>query len=365
MVGSRRSSLFKSSINRGRRGYAKMLEHNNMMYVRLLLVASVLVLGFARVGYTQSPFIVRMDPAGSDANDGLTADTPVVTLQRVQQILKSTLADNPRDAEVRIGPGTYRGQSIRWTFTMPEHTITFMPRSGDKVRPVFDGVENRGTWFRLDHSLGQQTGLNFHYIHVKRYATAISLNGNRTAVETCNRGNSIYGCMFSDVGEGSTAAVRLVNSKDNSIVNNHFVNITRSSRYGLLHAIYIAHHSSGNQILRNRFQDCCGDPVRVRDASNNNIVNENTFIRAGIAAAYSQWYCDHRRNDDDNPRNDCSKPTPECPSWNNQFRNNRLLKTCNGERLPAWAFAQDDVDSLCPPPSPGAKRLETSGNRHE
>jgi hypothetical protein len=114
--------------------------------------------------------------------------------------------------------------------------------------------------------------------------------------------------------------------------------------------------SDRNEILRNRFLRSTGDPIRVRDYSNDNTVNDNRFIRIGVDAAYSDWYCDH------DERDDCTKPDPECPSWGNQFRNNELDGTWACDPLPTFHYHQDDSTSGCGPPDELAVRLRTSGN---
>lgn len=198
---------------------------------------------------------------------------------------------------------------------------------------------------------------------MQRYQTAISLNGSRNAAGTSNSHNRIYGCYFHQIGSGfnpalapSTAAVRLVNSDDNEIVNSHFVSIVNATKCGLLHAIYAAHMSDRNQIRGNRFESGCGDPVRLRDFSNDNVIRNNTFKKIGVAAAYTDWYCDHEVN------TACTKPTPECPSWDNQFRDNTLDGDWSCKALGVFKYFQDDTTKGCSPPSAGAKRLYTSGN---
>jgi hypothetical protein len=316
------------------------------------------------------PLVVFMGPNGSDQNDGLTLNTPILTLNRAQDVLRDQLRNHHRSVEIRIGSGTYRNQTVRWTFTMPAHTTTFMPLLDDKNRPVFDGSSTKdATWFRLGHADGQKTNLVFHYIRVENYSTAIDFHGNRDSTQGFNSSNRIFGSYFFNIGKGSTAAVRLVHSKNNEIINNHFVDVLRSGGCGLLHALYLAHMSSRNQILRNRFENSCGDPIRIRDYSNDNIINENNLTRVGVNAAYTDWYCDHDTRpvctSADTPPGCCGKPTPECPSWNNQFRENVLDKNFAGERLRVFRLFQDDEAKGCRKPTPNSERLRTSGNVHK
>ncbi len=311
-------------------------------------------------------FVVWMAADGVDTRDGSTPGKAVLTLKRVQEILK---ASKPKaDVEVRIAPGRYRGQKVNWTFSVPDHTVTLTRHANDSGRPIFDGCVSDqncpgGTWFILSRSDGARTGIVFNYLRVENYQTAISLNGSRDAEAKSNSSNKIFGCYFNRIGnvfnpsvKPSTAAVRLVNSDDNEIINNHFVDIINVTSPGLLHAIYIAHMSDRNQILRNRFENNAGDPIRVRDYSNDNVINNNTFKKVAIDAAYSEWYCDH------DTRNDCTKPTPECPSWGNQFRDNSLNGNYACQKLGTFKYYQDDSTTGCSKPSAQARRLSTSGN---
>jgi len=319
------------------------------------------------------PFKVYVSPTGKDTNDGSTLAKAVLTLTRVQAILQA--AKPGRDVEVRIAPGRYQAQKVTWKYTMPTHKITFMPLNDDKNRPIYDGclVENvtnpgtqcpGGTWFILDHAGGQETNLHFEYIYVERYQTAISLNGDRDQESTSNGSNRVFGCYFKDIGNEfnpalatSTAALRLVNSDDNEIVNNHFVDIVNTTSGALLHAIYAAHMSDRNLIQSNRFERGTGDPVRIRDYSNDNEIRDNRFIKIG-AAAYSDWYCDHEVN------TACTKPAAECPSWRNQFRDNFLDGSWTCDPLTVWKLYQDDTTAGCTKPS-GAARVSTSGNTQQ
>lgn len=314
------------------------------------------------------PFVVWMAPDGADSSDGRTPQTAIQTLTRAHQILKN--AAPTTDVEVRIAPGRYHGQKVVWTFSVPGHTVTLTRHSTEDGRPVFDGCLSAsdcpgGTWFILQRKDGQRTGIVFNYLHVENYQTAISFNGGRDAESQSNGANRIYGCYFNRIGNvfnpalaPSTAAVRLVNSDDNEIANNHFVNIINTTSPGLLHAIYAAHMSDRNKIQRNRFENNAGDPVRLRDFSNDNVISNNRFKRTGIEAAYTEWYCDHAT------RTDCTKPTPECPSWGNQFRDNELNGNYACAALSTFKYFQGDTTAGCARPAPDATRLRTSGNTH-
>ncbi len=315
------------------------------------------------------PLRIYLATSGKDSNDGLTEATSILTLERAHAIL---VAKKPqRDVELRIAPGTYYAQKTVWTFTMPTHEIKLMTLNGDKDRPVFDGCTKPnaapadcpgGTWFTLKHSNGEQTNFHFWYIRVQRYGTAVSFNGNRNQESTSNGGNRIFGCYFDRIGNvfnpalnPSTAAVRLVNSDDNEIANTHFIDVVNTTSGGLIHSLYVAHMSDRNLIRANRFKNNSGDPIRLRDFSNDNQITDNKLIRTG-SAGYSDWYCDHEVN------TACTKVGPECPSWGNQFRDNLLDGDYGCQPLKPFVYYQDETTTGCQPPTPTAKRLSTSGN---
>lgn len=304
-------------------------------------------------------------PGGDDTRAGRDEASALQSIARVEALL---VADPPTcDVEVWIAPGVYREQRVSWRTTDPTIRITF--RASDRERrPIFDGCAasgscTGGTFFSLRHSAGEDTNLHFWYLHVRNYQTAISLNGDRNSEAASNGGNRIFGCYFERIGnvfepglEPSTACVRLVNSDDNEIANNHFVDVINTRSGALIHAIYVAHMSDRNTITGNRFVRSTGDPVRVRDFSNDNVITDNRFVRVGTQAGYTDWYCDH------DARSDCTKPTPECPSWGSQFRDNVLDGTWTCGPLATFHYFQDEATTGCMRPAAEARRLRTSGN---
>lgn len=312
------------------------------------------------------PFRFWLAPDGDDSRTGLTESEAVATLDRAQDLVKSH--GPTTDVEIYIKSGRYRGQSVLWDVVIPGKTITFTRTPDATDRPIFDGCLSDtncpgGTLFRLRVSDGSATGLVFNYIRVENYQTALSFDGNRNSEGQSNGGNRVYGCYFYRIGnvfnpsvDPSTAVVRLVNSDDNVIENNHFHDVINTTQPNRIHAIYAAHMSDRNQIARNRFYNNSGDAVRLRDYSNDNTIVDNTFIKAGQFAGYTEWYCDH------DARDDCTKTSPECPSWGNQFRRNALDGNYQCDALGTFEYFQGDSTTGCSAPSANARRLRTSDN---
>lgn len=319
------------------------------------------------------PFRVYVSTAGSDANDGLTPSTSVLTLARVHGILDAARPD--ADVEVRIAQGTYAGQSVTWTYYHPDHEIAFMPvdYQGGGIgsiagRPVFDG-QGTGALLTLNASGGQATNLSFIYLQIQGYRTyGLLFRGDRNDFGGgWNGGNRVYGCLLTKIGNLANAGdagyggLDLVNSHGNDIRNNHFVNVENaSSSAGLMHAVYLAHGSSDNEIRANRFVGISGDPIRVRDGSNHNQVTDNTFETAGSAAFISDWWCDKSANPN------CTKPGGECPSWENAFRDNEMHCGYGGGTIATFQYFQGEtyVPSWCVnhAATDGWARIRTSGN---
>ena len=216
---------------------------------------------------------------------------------------------------------------------------------------------------------GQATNLQFIYLQIQGYRTyGLLFRGNRNDfAQGWNGDNRIYGCLLTQIGnlantgDPGYGGLDLVNSQGNEIRNNHFVNVENApASAGLMHAVYLAHGSSNNDISANRFVDISGDPIRVRDGSNANQVIDNVFERAGTVAFISDWWCDM----DANPN--CTKPTGECPSWQNIFRDNELHCGYDGNDISTFTYFQgeDYVPDWCVDHASvdGWVRLRTSGN---
>jgi hypothetical protein len=347
-------------------------------------------------------FTVYMDPAGSDANDGLSPATPVVTLVRVQQVLVA--AKPATDVEVRIKQGTYQAPPMHnWRFYVPGHTISFMPvdyeygegRDGIAGLPMFRNRRNSngsypdGVWLQprlpsdpADPLYGGGTsGLRFYYLQVEYYSNgAISIHGNSERDVSDERydpplhvqgsaglnGNTVFGMVFKHLGSKWTGghfgygAIVLTNSSNNVINNNHFVNLENVSPYpNHIHGLYVTHFSSSNQVLNNAFSYITGDPVKVRNMSNFNTIEYNRFDRTGRISHYRGEFCDRAcavANNIDR----------QCASYHNRFFNNDLGSNYAGTgSLPTWSLKPEGLTNAggtpCAIPA-GDQRLRTGYN---
>ena len=299
-------------------------------------------LGALTLFVASAPLQLFVDPNGSDKGDG-SAQRPLATLMGVHARLVA-LYPSPnaldRNVEVRIAPGTYPAEEVRWELPSSGHSISFMP-SGFKVgmsfdhvkalggRPIFDGRKAC-----LAHAAGQDckfflvdqpknsgpSRLRFYYLDVRNYAT--------TGIGLHNSGdgrNLIFGCRFADIGTypaafhkllHGMAAVGLSDSDDNVVQNNHFVSIrNQTTEVRFLHAVYMNVTSDKNRIVNNFTFRVSGDPIKVRQFSNDNVVTGNTLRCSGGKSFFLDY-------PEDFPAS--SNRQDECDSWENHFTGNTL-----------------------------------------
>jgi hypothetical protein len=347
---------------------------------------------------TTTVYLAPSAAGGSDSNTGLSSSSPILTLARAQQVLQQ--AAPAGDVQVLIDQGTYVEAPLKWTFYVPGHTITFMPVNyvigngrppgGD---PVFEdtttsGTHTAGWWFQAQlpaaasdpmHD-GGTTGLRFYYLQVADYTNGISLDGQtgHTYKDTESppmyidpsagvNGNTVFGMTLTDIGDlyapGQTGygAILLTDSSSNRIANNTFDHVENSgSDVGLIHGIYITHFSSSNSVTANKFNVISSYAVKVRDRSNFNDVEDNTFDATGGTSAYRDEFCDLTCVD-------ANPGTPrQCASYDNRFFDNTIGTVFDGTAQQAvWSMDPDGLTYAggtgCSIPS-SYQRLYTGGN---
>lgn len=305
--------------------------------------------------------VVYLSPDGSDKASGKDEST---ALQTLQEAIKRILAQVGPDVTARrivVLPGRYLEQ-VAVIENLPDDRPLSIA-AGKGARPVFDGNGRGRTWLVLQSATGRPSRVTIEGLEVANYVTAISFNGDRTAENASNSENVVRGSTFRTIGQiaypsgkPSTAAIRLVNSKRNQIVQNRFVDIRNLTGCSALHAIYMAHYSSENLIEGNTFERGCGATVKTRDASNSNVIRNNRFVEQE-----DTLFLDSFCNKDD--RSDCTKETNECPSWGNKFEGNVAERSGpKARKAPTSTLGPIDPTG-CPLPRGRPERLITSGNR--
>lgn len=319
--------------------------------MRALLIAIALLLPIAAQGAT-----LYLSPTGNDQADGRSAQAPLATLGAA--LTRAAQAADGEETRVIVLPGLYRGQSVDIDGRRLHGALTIAGTASDPAAfPAFIG-DGSATWLRYRGAEGRDSGLTIRGLRIARYATAISLNGNRNDPAAFNRGTVLENLVLAQIGSDasagnapSTAAIRLVNAQDTVVrgVFFHTIRNTPRARCGGLHAIYLASHSTGARIEGNTFQDFCGSAIKLRDASGQATIRANHFRDADNAPAIEEWFCDMDRT------SECTKAGGECPSTGitvtgNDFGNlpadRRVL--VRGSRVPRpW----------CPTGSAGAPRF--------
>jgi len=314
----------------------------------------VLFLSLSEGFASEDVYYIYMSPHGSDLNYGDYGE-PVLTLDRVQEILKFERPDCDVVVRIASDQGDYINQTVLWTYYNPEHTITFEAYPIDKYAVFRADPFNPPffPFFRLDAFNAEPTNLVFRKIMVEGYVTrAFLFFGDREEVDSGWNGyNVIEDCIFKNIGNFHYpdrwivyGVITFVNSRYNRIVNCRFIDCSNYNRELLsaekskypdvvdelrtaaenesfasgeipslpILAIYIAHNSHHNRVEDCRFENISGDVVRFRDNSNWNIIANNLTIKSGFNAVFSSWYCVSW----------CTKDKPECELWENIISGN-------------------------------------------
>ncbi|MFS2197287.1 hypothetical protein ACCD00_02000 [Pseudomonas sp. Pseusp3] len=248
------------------------------------------------------------------------------TLSSLQQAIDySYISFSPNITTIKflIHEGTYNEQAA---ILHPKHGVhyEFTSASSGEYLPSFDGHQQQLTWLRIISTNGFGSSVTINGLKIKNYVTAISIEGDREDQSKFNAENKISNMQFENIGQTSlnsppsTAVIRLVNSQKNEIIDNSFTNIKNIKDCNLLHSIYLAHHSSDNSIKHNSFTSFCGSAIRVRDNSNRNTAQLNSFTDIQNEQLMDQWFCDK------NLRQDCTKKQQEQYSHSNIFDMNEF-----------------------------------------
>jgi hypothetical protein len=266
---------------------------------------------------------IYVSQAGNDERKGRNELDAVATIQRAVKLAEAVSPDTTQ-VKIVLFPGLYLAQ--RFETAGHSDQVPIVITSGEGGRAVFDGNGRGNTWMTIRQGASRPVHITIDSVDVRNYVTAISVAGDRDNSAHWAGGLVIRNNKFSHIGDiahsgakPSTAAIRLVNSDHNVIARNVFTHIRNNKSCELLHAIYVAHGSTDNLIEGNEFNNSCGDSIRFRDGSNNNVVRNNSFIDSWARSPISDWFCNKDR------RSDCTKVAGECPSVNNLVEDNRVI----------------------------------------
>jgi len=343
-------------------------------FTTLALALALIVTVFAAPAQADTPTVIYMSASGSDSNDGSDLAHGVKTLERVEALVSGLTTD----VEVRIDQGTYTAGQTYWTTFITGHSITFMPADftpgmalGDFAgRPIFQSNGGPGWWMYAQLPSGHpggDTNLRFYYLQIQGYATGglaihgryTTVNGLRVPATAGANSNYGYGLYFQNLGnvyntsEMGIAGLDLINSDNNYFRNIHFVHLENTTADAShIHGVYLAHGSDNNTLLNSDYSWITGNPVDIRNGSNDNTIDGNTFTRSGKYGYLSDWFLE--------------AGTPhECASWDNTLSNNDMVSAYNGSTtLPLTDLtpAGATYAGLSPCVAGGTTRVITSGN---
>jgi hypothetical protein len=265
-------------------------------------------------------------PSGSDNASGASPNAALASLQHAVDRASDLLASTTGEVQIVVGRGIYRRQAA--TLNAPQSTKALIIRADCPEADhcaVFDGGGVR-RWVTIKSSAGGNGEISIRGLAITDYLSGIATLGSRTVLKESITGVSVVSNSFRRIGQilptattPSTGVLVFINTSASRVEANIFREVRNRTKCGLIHAIYLAHHSSGNTVRGNKFEDGCGDAIRLRDGSGDNLIANNVFIDFWAYAPISDWYCDSSK------REDCTLTSGECPSFNNVLSQNKMM----------------------------------------
>lgn len=254
--------------------------------------------------------------SGNDANDGRTQATPLRTLQRANDLLCEQTAEPctgiGKYVKVFIAAGTYPNARTTWVYSDPTYATQII---GQDV--VMDG-RHAVAWGLLIRPRNDRSNIQVFHIKWTRY-----LHGG--LMITGGGYNRIYGNTFHRIGSYYSkkpdvvaySGVSLLFTKYTSVERSVFVDILNTGAgYTHEHGVYLV-RSTNNRVTGSTFSNVGGDPIRVRDAANDNTISGNFFTNTGSLGYIGDWRCLN------NTQYTCPNGN-ESLSWRNAFKDNVL-----------------------------------------
>lgn len=262
-------------------------------------------------------------PDGQDSNSGSSRQQAVRSLAQALKYAQEREA-GADDVVIRFAGGSYGDDKLDVNWYPGGSRKLILTARGDGGRAVFDGNKGAATWLVIRGKRGEATNVVVQGFDVRNYRSAVAVYGDRFDSVPWSSGNRIEDNVFQNIGQftsevkPSFAALTLSNSHDNVIIKNTFKNIRNIEKCDGLHAIYISGGSDNNRVVENVFDGGCGDTIKARDRSNDNVIRNNEFRNQEGKSLFVDSFCDGAKIAE------CAEKQQECPSWNNEFSDNKV-----------------------------------------
>lgn len=333
-----------------------------------------------------------MAPDGDDTYLA-TKERPAKTFERVEAILKTRRPDSTVIVRIYADRGDYVDYNTLWEYYNPDYLTIFQPYPDSLYAPFVASNVNPpdALLFRFEADDGMFTNIRIERFLVRNYVRGVfAFVGDREDKYSGWNGNNVVkDCLFRDIGNEKLpgykmaySVIGVVNSRANKFMSCEFVNIANANRGvfpqeleefpSLLAEIesmpeattevlpiigfYFAHHSTNNLVIGCTSHGVKGDMIRLRDASHDNVIEENYFRKTGWTAVCTMWYCLPTFGV-------CTKIGPECSSWENIFKNNICEGNweCNSARV-FYDMKPMDRFPECPAYAHHERRIHLIGN---
>lgn len=255
------------------------------------LLIALLLIGVG-TGDAMAARVLYVATNGSDSNDGSSTSTPLATLQKAND--KVDFAQGHHTIYVR--GGTYYGQRVRWSKHSDQNNVTIAAYKNEN--PKFDGIKNgviQQHFLALVGGTNKRSNVTIRGLTIRNYrqwGIIIGLSGDWLG------GNVIEDNVFQNIGDrflppplqcSSTtrgfAVIAIEQSGDNIVRNNIMVNAENCpANARFMHAVYLQHGGSNNQVYGNYVSITSGDPFKVRNGSSYNHFYDNYVTRSGDRA---------------------------------------------------------------------------------
>lgn len=286
--------------------------------------------------------------------------SPLTAMNSLSDINTKLMSDRPEATvfvNIDAGSGIYVTNSVQWRFFNTDHPTYFLPygvqnpltfqgsRWPGQLRPIFRPLGSTGgyfLWFEPGVTADTPTNLYLMGLQVEGFAKGgIGFKGSddrkhRVMNNTVN--NMVFkniGTKHQPLGALGMGAISFATASNNTVSYTTFENIenvvcaTQCTPDAHIHSVYTLWNSDNNTISETTHTNVSGDPIRVRDGSDDNRVEYSLFVNAGAKAAISDWL--------NAGVSTCSiggvVSTGECPSFRNVFSNNEVQRRYNSTTL--------------------------------